>query len=105
MRAWLVEAITPQGTMRLAEVPEPVAGPGQYVITVEAAGLNFLDSLMLRGMYQTKPALPFTPGVEAVGHIIAAGEGARLRGRHAGRREWPGRLRRTNAWLRTSRPM
>ena len=72
MKAWLVEAITSQGAMRLAEVAEPVAGPGQYVVAVEAAGLNFLDSLMLRGMYQTKPALPFTPGVEAVGRIVAA---------------------------------
>ena len=78
MKAWLVEAITADGHMRLAEVADPVAGPGQYVIAVEAAGLNFLDSLMLRGRYQTKPPLPFTPGVEAVGRIVSAGEGAPL---------------------------
>lgn len=78
MKAWLVEAITPAGHMRLADVPDPVAGPGQYVVAVEAAGLNFLDSLMLRGMYQTKPPLPFTPGVEAVGRILACGDGAPL---------------------------
>ena len=78
MKAWLVEAITPEGRMRLAEVADPVAGPGQYVIAVEAAGLNFLDSLMLRGQYQAKPPLPFTPGVEAVGRILSAGEGAPL---------------------------
>ena len=78
MRAWLVDTITPEGAMRLSEVADPVAGPGQYVIAVEAAGLNFLDSLMLRGMYQTKPKLPFTPGVEAVGRIVAAGAGAEL---------------------------
>ena len=78
MKAWLVEAITPEGSMRLAEMAEPVAGPGQYVIAVEAAGLNFLDSLMLRGLYQTKPPLPFTPGVEAVGRIVGAGDGAAL---------------------------
>ena len=76
MKAWLVEAITEQGAMRLADVAEPVAGPGQYVINIEAAGLNFLDALMLRGMYQTKPKLPFTPGVEAVGRIVAANGGA-----------------------------
>jgi NADPH2:quinone reductase len=74
MKAWLVETITAQGQMRLADVPEPVAAPGQYVIEVEAAGLNFLDALMLRGMYQVKPALPFTPGIEAVGRIIAAND-------------------------------
>jgi len=69
VKAWLVEAI--DGTMRFADVAEPVAGPGQYVIEIEAAGLNFLDALMLRGLYQVKPALPFTPGVEAIGRIIA----------------------------------
>ena len=78
MKAWIVETITPEGTMRFADLPDPVAGPGQYVIAVEAAGLNFLDTLMLRGQYQTKPPLPFTPGVEAVGRIIAAGENTDL---------------------------
>lgn len=73
MKAWIVEAITPEGHMRLVDLPDPVAGPGQYVVAVEAAGLNFLDSLMLRGLYQTKPPLPFTPGIEAVGRIVAAG--------------------------------
>ena len=74
MKAWLVETITEQGQMRLADVPDPVAGPGQYVIEIEAAGLNFLDALMLRGLYQVKPALPFTPGMEAVGRIVAAND-------------------------------
>ncbi len=78
MKAWTVEAITAEGHMRLADLPDPVAGPGQYVVAVEAAGLNFLDSLMLRGQYQTKPPLPFTPGVEAVGRIVAAGDGTTL---------------------------
>ena len=72
MKAWLVEAITEAGAMRLADIAEPVAGPGQYVIEIEAAGLNFLDALMLRGKYQVKPKLPFTPGVEAVGTILSA---------------------------------
>ncbi len=78
MKAWLVEALTSEGSMRLAEVPDPDAGPGCYVVAVEAAGLNFLDSLMLRGLYQTKPPLPFTPGVEAVGRIVEAGEDTKL---------------------------
>ena len=78
MKAWTVEAVTPEGRMRLADLPDPAAGPGQYVVAVEAAGLNFLDWLMLRGQYQTKPPLPFTPGIEAVGRIIAAGDGTTL---------------------------
>ena len=58
--------------MRFTDRPDPVAGPGQYVIGIEAAGLNFLDALMLRGLYQVKPPLPFIPGVEAVGRILSA---------------------------------
>jgi NADPH2:quinone reductase len=69
MKAWLVEAT--DGTMRFADVADPVAGPGQYVIEIDAAGLNFLDALMLRGLYQVKPKLPFTPGIEAIGRIVA----------------------------------
>jgi NADPH2:quinone reductase len=71
VKAWLVESLTEHGTMRFADMAEPVAGPSQYVIEIEAAGLNFLDALMLRGMYQVKPKLPFTPGVEAVGRILS----------------------------------
>ncbi len=78
MKGWTVDAIIAEGAMRLAELPDPVAGPGQYVVAVEAAGLNFLDALMLRGKYQTKPPLPFTPGVESVGRILSAGPGASL---------------------------
>jgi len=78
MKAWVVEAITERGEMRLMDVPPPEPGPGQYVIGVEAAGLNFLDALMLRGMYQVKPKLPFTPGVEIVGRVLRAGDGATL---------------------------
>ena len=78
MKAWLVEAITDEGRMRFADLPDPVAGAGQVVVAVEAAGLNFLDTLMLRGLYQTKPPLPFTPGVEAVGRVVASGEGTAL---------------------------
>jgi NADPH2:quinone reductase len=78
MKAWVVEAITERGDMRLMDVPPLVPGPGQYVVGVEAAGLNFLDALMLRGLYQTKPKLPFTPGVEIVGRVLIAGDGAPL---------------------------
>lgn len=73
MKAWLVERITDAGEMRLGECPVPQPGPQDYLIKVEAAGVNFLDTLMLRGRYQRKPALPFVPGVEVVGTVIAAG--------------------------------
>ena len=78
MRAWLVERITDEGEMRLADIPAPEPGPGQSLIKVEAAGLNFLDTLQLRGKYQVKPPLPFTPGVEVAGRVIKAGAGSRF---------------------------
>ncbi len=73
MQAWQVERIDDSGAMRLAELPMPVPGPGHYLVEVQAAGLNFLDTLMVRGRYQRKPALPFTPGVEVIGTIVGDG--------------------------------
>lgn len=78
MKAWLVERITEAGEMRFGECPAPQPGPRDYLVRVEAAGVNFLDTLMLRGRYQRKPALPFTPGVEVVGIVTAAGAEAPL---------------------------
>ena len=58
----------------LIDVPEPVAAPGKVLIRVKAAALNFPDLLMTRGEYQLKPPLPFSPGMEIAGEVIA-GEG------------------------------
>jgi NADPH2:quinone reductase len=73
MRAWLVEQITPEGAMRLADVPMPQPTGDAALVRVEAAGLNFLDTLVVRGQYQTKPPLPFSPGVEVAGTVTATG--------------------------------
>ncbi|WP_189045466.1 NADPH:quinone oxidoreductase family protein [Aliidongia dinghuensis] len=59
--------------MALAERPRPVAAGDGCVIRVEAAGVNFLDTLMIRGRYQVKPPLPFTPGIEVAGTVVEAG--------------------------------
>jgi NADPH2:quinone reductase len=61
--------------MKLVDVPEPSAGPGQVVIDVGAAAVSFPELLTIRGGYQFKPALPFTPGNEVAGVISAVGEG------------------------------
>ncbi|MEM6545101.1 MAG: NADPH:quinone oxidoreductase family protein, partial [Pseudomonadota bacterium] len=55
------------------EAPEP--GAGQVVIGVKAAGLNFPDVLIIQGKYQFQPEMPFSPGGECAGEIIAVGEG------------------------------
>ncbi|MDA8250975.1 MAG: NADPH:quinone oxidoreductase family protein [Rhodospirillales bacterium] len=78
MKAWRVERITDAGEMRLLDLPTPAPGPGEYLVQVAAAGVNFLDTLMIRGRYQRKPPLPFTPGVECAGTITAAGPGCPL---------------------------
>jgi NADPH:quinone reductase len=70
--------------LTIGEAPEPLAGPGQVVIEVHAAGVNFPDVLMTQGLYQTKPPLPFVPGVEAAGVILSVGDG--VAGLRAGQR-------------------
>ena len=55
--------------------PEPAAGKGQVVIGVRAAGLNFPDVLIIQGKYQFQPELPFVPGGECAGEVLAVGEG------------------------------
>jgi len=75
MKAWRVEDIGDPGRLRLVDLPMPVPAADQYLVKVEAAGLNFLDTLVVKGQYQTKPALPFTPGVEVVGTIVGRREG------------------------------
>jgi NADPH:quinone reductase len=62
--------------MALADLPLPEPGACGVRLRVRAAGVNFADSLMLRGQYQEKPPLPFTPGVELCGEVVEAGEGA-----------------------------
>jgi NADPH2:quinone reductase len=56
-------------------LPEPVPGPGEVLIAVEAAGLGYVDALFVRGTYQVKLPLPFVPGSEIAGTIEAVGEG------------------------------
>jgi NADPH:quinone reductase len=64
--------------------PEPPApGPGEVQVAVSHVSLNFPDWLMLQGGYQYKPDLPFIPGTEATGQVVAAGAGAEaLLGQH-----------------------
>jgi NADPH:quinone reductase len=73
LRAWLVEKITPEGEIRLADIPAPQPKGDEALLRVEAAGLNFLDTLVVRGQYQVKPPLPFSPGVEIAGTVAAVG--------------------------------
>lgn len=61
--------------MTLDDVPPPTPGPGQVLLKVHACGINFGDTLIVKGKYQEKFALPFTPGMEICGTVSALGEG------------------------------
>jgi len=75
MRAWRVSELgEPAAVMRLEDVETPTPGPRQLVVRVLAAPANFPDALMCRGLYQVRPDLPFTPGVELCGEVLATGE-------------------------------
>jgi NADPH:quinone reductase len=73
VRAWIVSEITQSGSMELREVAAPSVAADECLVRVEAAGVNFLETLMMRGLYQVKPPLPFTPGVEIVGGVVERG--------------------------------
>ena len=57
------------------DVAPPTPGPEQVLIDVEATGVNYADAIMVAGRYQTKPALPFSPGLETAGVVARCGEG------------------------------
>jgi NADPH2:quinone reductase len=86
MKAWRVAELgEPKDVLRLSDdAPDPVPGPGQLAVRVLASPANFPDVLMCRGLYQVKPDLPFTPGVELCGEVTALGEG--VTGFRAGQR-------------------
>lgn len=76
MLAWQVHELgEPRDVMRLEEVADPRPAPGQVLVRVLAAPANFPDVLMCRGGYQVKPDLPFAPGVELCGEVVALGAG------------------------------
>jgi NADPH2:quinone reductase len=75
MRAWRVHELgNPSDVLSLDEVDQPTPGPGQVLVRVRAAALNFPDVLMAQGLYQEKPPLPFTPGVELCGEVVDTGQ-------------------------------
>src|ERR1700759_3487076 len=61
--------------LEIRDIPDPVAGPGEAVVLVRAAALNFFDTLIIAGKYQTKPAFPFSPAAEFAGEVESVGAG------------------------------
>ncbi|MCA9653388.1 MAG: NADPH:quinone oxidoreductase family protein [Myxococcales bacterium] len=76
MRAAQITALQGPDAIEIVELPDPIPSKGQVLVAVESAGLNFPDLLMTRGLYQLRPPLPFSPGGEIAGTVVAAGEGS-----------------------------
>lgn len=74
-RAVVCDTLGPPEQLVLRLLPRQALKPGEVRVAVRAAGLNFPDVLMVQGLYQHKPPLPFVPGLEAAGEIIELGGG------------------------------
>jgi NADPH2:quinone reductase len=77
MRAVICSSFNGIDALEIGELADPVPGPGQVLVEVHVAALSFMDTLMVAGRYQMKPALPFVPGSDAAGVVLAVGEGVR----------------------------
>jgi NADPH2:quinone reductase len=77
MKAVLCKEWGPPELLVVEDVASPVAGPGEVLIEVHAAGVNFPDTLIIQKKYQFQPPLPFSPGGEVAGVIKAVGEGVK----------------------------
>ncbi len=75
MKALLSTRIGPPEELEYADAPDPVAGEGEVVIAVKAAGVNFPDALIIEDKYQFKPERPFAPGGEIAGVVESVGPG------------------------------
>lgn len=73
MRAAVISELGPPENIRIETVPDPEPGVGQVVVETAAAGANFADLLQIAGEYQVRPKLPFIPGKELAGTVVALG--------------------------------
>jgi NADPH2:quinone reductase len=93
MKAMLSRQRGGPACLELSECDDPVAGPGQVVISVRACGVNYPDVLIIEDRYQFKPERPFAPGGEVAGVVESVGEGVtafRVGDRVIGQTGWGG---------------
>ncbi|MFF7063322.1 zinc-binding dehydrogenase [Pseudomonas sp. NPDC008258] len=76
MKAVLCKTLGPARNLVLEDVPSPLPKKNEILLDVQAAGVNFPDTLIIEGKYQFQPPLPFSPGGEAAGVVAAVGEKA-----------------------------
>jgi NADPH2:quinone reductase len=75
MKAILCTHFAGPDELVLQDLPDPVAGPGEAVVAIKAAALNFFDTLIIEGKYQFKPPFPFSPASEFSGVVESVGSG------------------------------
>jgi NADPH:quinone reductase len=75
MRAVVCQSFAPLDQLVIEERPSPPLGPGQVRIAISACGVNFVDALIVQGLYQIKPPLPFVAGGESVGTVTEVADG------------------------------
>ena len=78
MKAILCTHLGGPDDLELQDIPDPTPGPGEAVVRVKAAALNFFDTLIIAGKYQLKPTLPFSPAAEFAGVVDAVGDDVTL---------------------------
>ena len=78
MKAIICKEFAPVSELVWEEVADPVAGPGELVIDVKAAGLNYPDNLIVQGLYQFRPERPFSPGHEGSGVVSSVGADVKM---------------------------
>jgi len=78
MKAIVCKKFAPVSELVWEEVADPVAGPGEIVIDVKAAGLNYPDNLIVQGLYQFQPERPFSPGHEGSGVVSSVGADVKM---------------------------
>jgi len=75
LQAILAREFGGPNVLKLEQVPDPTAGPGQVRVRIHAVGVNPYDTYMRAGGYAIKPDLPYTPGADAAGVIDQVGDG------------------------------
>lgn len=75
MRAVVCRNYGPPQDLVVENVADPIPGPGQLLVRVRAAAVNFPDVLLIAGKYQVRVPVPFTPGSELAGDVVAVGVG------------------------------
>jgi len=71
----ICQSVAARLDLKVVDVPDPVAGPGEVLIALQAAGVNYADGLVASGRHHSRPVTPYVPGSEGAGVIAALGPG------------------------------